>query len=117
MEDYLKHKDYLGSVDFSAEDGVLYGKIIGVNDLVTYEGTSVEELKTAFIDSVEDYLATCKDIGKEPNKFFKGFFNVRTSNETHRELAIIAEKKNMKLNELVNKAFDFLLKNEDKVLN
>ena len=117
MEDYLKHRGYLGSVDFSAEDGVLYGKIIGVNDLVTYEGTSVEELKTAFIDSVEDYLGFCKELGKEPDKFFKGVFNVRTSNETHRKLAIIAEKKKMKLNELVNKAFDFLVKNEDKVLN
>ncbi|MFS4457029.1 type II toxin-antitoxin system HicB family antitoxin [Maribacter sp. 2304DJ31-5] len=117
MADYLKHKDYLGSVDFSSEDGVLYGKVIGVNDLVTYEGTSVEELNKAFIDSVEDYLATCKEIDKEPNKFFKGVFNVRTSNEIHRELSMIAEKKKMKLNELVNKAFDFLVKNEDKVLN
>lgn len=117
MEDYLKHKGYIGSVDFSAEDNVLYGKVIGVSDLVTYEATSVEELKTAFVDSVEDYLATCKEIDKEPNKFFKGVFNVRTSNEIHRELSIIAEKNKMKLNELVNKAFDFLVKNEDKVLN
>ena len=107
----------MGSVEFGAEDGVLYGKIIGVNDLVTYEATSVEGLQAAFVDAVEDYLATCKELEKEPNKFFKGVFNVRTSNETHRELAIMAEKKKMKLNELVNKAFEFLVKNEDKVLN
>ncbi|PIB39055.1 type II toxin-antitoxin system HicB family antitoxin [Maribacter sp. 4G9] len=117
MEDYLKYKDYLGSVEFSADDGVLHGKIIGINDLVTYEGTSVVELRSEFEDAVEDYLQMCVDLEKEPNKFFKGVFNVRTSNETHRDLVIIAEKKKMKLNELVNKAFDFLVKNEDKVLN
>jgi len=117
MADYLKHKDYLGSVAFSSDDGVLHGKIIGINDLVTYEGSSVDELQKEFIESVEDYLTTCADLEKEPNKFFKGVFNVRTSNERHRDLAIIAEKKKMKLNELVNKAFDFLVNNEDKVLN
>lgn len=82
-------------MEYSSGDGVLHGKIIGINDLVTYEGGSV----------------------KEPDKFFKGVSNVRTSTEIHRELSIMAEKKKMKLNELVNKAFDFLVKNEDKVLN
>lgn len=116
MADYLKYGDYLGSVEFSAEDSILHGKIIGINDLVTYEASSVEELQQAFKESVEDYLETCKDLEKEPNKFFKGVFNVRTSSERHRNLAIIAEKKQIKLNELVNKAFDYLVKNEDKVL-
>lgn len=117
MADYLKHKAYLGSVEFSAEDGILHGKIIGINDLVTFEADSVNELQKVFNEAVEDYLETCKELDKEPNKFFKGVFNVRTSNELHRDLALIAEKKQMKLNELVNKAFDFLVKNEDKVLN
>ncbi|WP_116772270.1 type II toxin-antitoxin system HicB family antitoxin [Maribacter litoralis] len=117
MADYLKHKNYFGSVEFSAEDAVLHGKIIGINDLVTFEANSVEELQQAFIDSVDDYLETCMEVGKEPNKFFKGAFNVRTSRSVHRYLAVIAEKKQMKLNEVVNKAFDFLIKNEDEVLN
>lgn len=116
MENYLKHKNYFGSVEFSSEDNVLYGKILGINDLVSYEAESVQELKTAFIEAVEDYLETCNALGKEPNKFYKGVFNVRTSNEKHRALAIIAEKKKIKLNELVNKAFDFLVKHEDEVL-
>ena len=113
----LKHGDYLGSVEFNAEDNILHGKIIGINDLVTYEASSVEELQEALKEAVADYLETCKELEKTPNKFFRGVFNVRTSNETHRDLAIIAEKKKMKLNELVNKAFDFLVNNEDKVLN
>lgn len=117
MENYLKHRNYYGSVEFSAGDHILFGSIIGIDDLVTYEAESVEELKKAFIESVEDYLETCKSLGKEPDKYFKGVFNVRTSNEKHKALAIIAEKNKLKLNELVNKAFDYLVKNQDEVLN
>ena len=117
MENYLKYKNYLGSVEFSAADNVLFGKIIGINDLVTFEANSVEELKKEFEFAVDDYLETCAELNKEPNKYFKGVFNVRTSNELHKNLAILAEKKKIKLNELVNKAFIFLINNEDKVLN
>ncbi len=114
MENYLKYKDYFGSVEFSAEDNTLFGKIIGINDLVSYEANSVDDLRTAFTEAVDDYLETCKELEKEPNKFFKGVFNVRTSNEKHRALSIMAEKKNMKLNELVNKAFDVILNTESR---
>ena len=117
MADNLEHKGYFGSVEYSSRDGLLHGKVIGINDLVTYEGDSVKELKTAFEGSVEDYLHTCKELGKEPNRFYRGVFNIRTSGETHRELSIMAERNKMKLNELVNKAFDYLVKNEKKVLN
>ena len=117
MENYLKHKNYFGSVEFSSEDNTLYGNIIGIDDLVTYEAESVKELKKVFIESIEDYLETCNSLGKEPNKFFKGVFNVRTSNYVHRYLVMLAEKKKMKLNEVVNKAFDFLIKNEAEVLD
>jgi predicted HicB family RNase H-like nuclease len=117
MENYLKHNSYFGSVEFSAEDTILHGKIIGINDLVTYEGDSVEQLKIGFIEAVEDYLETCKSLEKSPDKFFKGVFNVRTSNSVHRSLAILAEKRKMKLNEIVNKAFDFLIENEATIFN
>jgi predicted HicB family RNase H-like nuclease len=117
MENYLNYKNYYGSVEFSVRDNILFGSIIGIDDLVTYEAESVEELKKAFEESVEDYLETCQTLGKAPDKYFKGVFNVRTSNEKHRALAIIAEKNKLKLNDLVNKAFDYLVKNEDEVLN
>lgn len=117
MADNLEHNGYFGSVEYSSGDGVLHGKVIGISDLVTYAGRSVKELKEAFEESVEDYLETCKELGKEPDRFYRGVFNIRTSSEIHRELSIMAERKKMKLNELVNKAFDFLIKNEDKVLN
>lgn len=116
MKNHLEYKGYLGSVEFNAEDNCLFGKIIGINDLVNYEAASVEELNNVFEESVEDYLLTCKEINKEPNKHYKGVFNVRTDENIHRNLAIIAEKKKIKLNQLVNTALNYLIENEEKVL-
>jgi predicted HicB family RNase H-like nuclease len=63
VNDILKYKDYLASVQFNADDEVFHGKILGINDLVNFEGVSVKELKKAFAEAVEDYLETCRAIG------------------------------------------------------
>ena len=68
MTDILQYKGYFASVHFSAEDEVFFGKIIGINDSVTFEGGTVKELKKAFHEAVDDYLETCKQLGKEPEK-------------------------------------------------
>lgn len=67
MNDILQYKGYYASVNFSAEDEVFFGKILGIDDLVTFEGASVKDLKKAFHEAVEDYLETCKKMDKEPN--------------------------------------------------
>lgn len=67
MNDILQYKGYYASVNFSAEDEVFFGKILGIDDLVNFEGASVKELKKAFHEAVEDYLETCKKMDKEPN--------------------------------------------------
>jgi predicted HicB family RNase H-like nuclease len=116
MTDILKYKDYYATINFSAEDDVFFGKIIGINDLVTFEGTSVKELKEAFKEAVEDYLETCKVLKKSPNKTYKGSFNVRISSSLHRQAAIYAALKNMTLNDFVRYAIDYTLsrpKNSD----
>ena len=104
MENHLSYKEYFGSVKFSVDDAILYGEIIGINDLVTYEAETIKELQSAFQYAVEDYLETCETLGKVPHKFYKGSFNVRTSTKVHTYLAILAQRKQMKLNEIVNKA-------------
>ncbi|MEM1001256.1 MAG: type II toxin-antitoxin system HicB family antitoxin [Bacteroidota bacterium] len=116
MGNFITYGNYHGTVDFSGEDKVFFGHIIGINDLVSYEGTSVEELEANFAEAVEDYLETCKELGKEANKSYRGVFNVRTSVVMHQYLGTTASKHNMKLNELANKAFLYLQQNEDKVL-
>lgn len=60
----------------SADDEVFYGKILGINDLVNFEGASVKQLKKAFKEAVDDYLELCAEIGKTPEKTYKGTFNV-----------------------------------------
>lgn len=84
MEQIFQHKGYLGSIELSLEDEVLHGKLLYINDLVTYEGDTIPELKTAFIESVEDYISFCEKSGKSPEKPFKGSFNIRIPPELHR---------------------------------
>jgi len=103
-DNMLKYKDFYGSVEYSAIDECFFGKIIGTTDLVTFEGNSVDELKKAFTEAVEDYLGLCKEAGKEPQKSYKGSFNVRISPELHRTAAFIASKEGISLNAFVEKA-------------
>ena len=60
----MQYKKFIGSVNFSVTDKRFFGKIEGINDLVTFEGNSVKDLKMAFHESVDDYLALCKEAGK-----------------------------------------------------
>lgn len=104
IDNMLKYKNFYGSVDYSSNDECFFGKIIGTSDLVTFEGESVAALKDAFVEAVEDYIALCKEVGKDPQKTYKGSFNIRISPELHREAAVIASSKGISLNALVEKA-------------
>jgi predicted HicB family RNase H-like nuclease len=103
-DNMLKYKDFYGSVEYSAADECFYGKIIGTADLITFEGTSVGNLKKAFAEAVEDYLILCKEAGKEPQKSYKGSFNIRISPELHKEAAVIANREGITLNAFVERA-------------
>jgi predicted HicB family RNase H-like nuclease len=109
MNDILQYKTYYATVHFSAEDEVFFGEIIGINDLVSFEGTTVKELKKAFHEAVDDYIATCKELGKDPEKTYKGSFNVRIPTELHRQAAIYASVKKISLNDLVRQAIDIIV--------
>ena len=114
MNDILEYKGYYASVHFSSENEVFYGKIMGIDDLVNFEGASVKELKKAFHEAVDDYLETCEDLGKEPNKTYKGTFNVRISTDLHKAAAVYASTQNISLNDFVKTAIDYaLLHKED----
>jgi len=103
-DNMLKYKEFYGSVEYSAIDECFFGKIIGTTDLVTFEGNSVDELKNAFTEAVEDYLCLCKEAGREPQKSYKGSFNIRISPDLHRAAAIIASKEGISLNAFVERA-------------
>lgn len=117
MKNFMEYKGYLSSITFSNEDMIFFGRLEGINDLVLFEGDSVSELQNAFQSAVEDYLETCKEKGKQPEKTYKGVFNVRVQKSIHRKLSRIAIKNGVKLNDLVNKSLLFLIDHEDQVLH
>lgn len=106
MSDVMTYKGYIGSVHYSEEEEVFHGKIEAINDLIMFEGTSVKELKKAFHEAVDDYLETCKEIGREPQRPFKGSFNVRIPSDLHRKAAAKATVMGVSLNQLVQKALE-----------
>ena len=114
MKDRLKHNGFIGSVHFSAEDDVFYGKIEGINDLVTFEGTTVTKLKAAFKEAVRDYIELCKDSGKEVFKSFKGSFNVRVHPELHSKAYETALLEGITLNQLVKEAIEERVRRQTK---
>jgi predicted HicB family RNase H-like nuclease len=106
MKNVLKYKGYHGSVEFSPEDGVLFGKIVGIRDVVTFEGKTVNEITKSFHYMVDDYLKTCKKIGKEPDKKFNGSFNVRLKPRIHKLASIRSSTMKISLNKFVEQAVE-----------
>ena len=101
MTDTIEYKGYTGSVEYSAEDECLYGKLQNIRDLVNYEADSAKDLKLEFEAAVDDYLETCEELGKAADKPYKGVFNVRTVPALHRDLDQLAARMDVSLNKVV----------------
>jgi predicted HicB family RNase H-like nuclease len=106
MMDILKYKDYEGSAELEMSRNMCRGKILFIDDLVTYEAASPAELQKEFEAAVDDYLDTCKAVGKEPARPFRGLFNVRVSPALHRAAALRAAADGVSLNEVVLRALN-----------
>lgn len=104
MSNLLSYKNYNGTVEYSKEDRCLFGKVIGIKSLLSYEGDSVRELEQDFQNVVDEYLADCKERSVEPEQPYKGSFNVRISPELHRTIAIYAIEHGKSLNAVVEEA-------------
>ncbi len=104
MKDMIHYKNYYGSVHYSEEDQLFYGKIEYIKSLVNYEGTDAASLKMAFEEAVGDYLELCQREGLEPDQSFRGSFNVRTGSNLHRRAALYAKEKGVNLNNVVMEA-------------
>lgn len=104
MKNIMEYKGYWGSVEYSDEDKVLYGKVLGVKSLISYEGESVADLKVDFESAVDEYLELCRENNTEPEKVYKGSFNVRLTPELHKKASLTAMAKNISLNSYVEEA-------------
>ena len=104
MSNLLSYKNYNGTIEYSREDRCLFGKVIGIKSLLSYEGASVKELEEDFKDVIDGYLADCQERNIEPEQPYKGTFNVRISPELHRNIAIYAIEHGKSLNAAVEEA-------------
>ena len=111
MKDVLLYKDFIGSVHYSTDDEVFFGKIEGIDDSISFEGSNVEELKHAFHEAVDDYFELCEINGKQSQKAYKGSFNIRISPDLHCKAVREATIKGISLNQFIESAI------KEKVLN
>jgi predicted HicB family RNase H-like nuclease len=109
MSQTLQYKGYDGSVEYSAEDRVLHGRLLGIRDAIIFEGANVDSLESNFRAAVDEYLAFCSAEGKTPDQPFKGSFNIRVRPDLHKRAALFAEEHNQKLNTVVSKALEEFL--------
>ncbi len=104
MNNTMEYKGYVGTVEFSEEDGIFYGKVMGIRALISYEGKDARTLVSDFHSAVDDYLSVCREENIEPEKAYKGSFNVRFSPELHKQAVIYAAAHSMTLNGFVESA-------------
>jgi predicted HicB family RNase H-like nuclease len=99
----MNYKGYTATVEFDDEAMIFHGEVLGIRDVVTFQGQTVKEIEKAFRDSVDDYLALCKERGEEADKPFSGKFVVRISSEMHRKVYAAARKAGQSINTWLNR--------------
>lgn len=111
----LRYKGYYAKPAYDPEDQIIYGKILGIDDLVDFYSENAKDVEKEFQKAVDDYLDFCKEIGKEPQKAYSGSFNVRIPEELHREASLCAQANDMTLNSYVEQAIRRSVEQEDLV--
>lgn len=110
----MEYKGYYGKVEYDEEAEVLHGEVLNIKDIVTFEGTNINDIKQAFQDSVDDYLAFCAERNEEPDKPYSGKFVVRTEPEMHKGIAVMAKKQGKSINSLINEILTSVLDDNKK---
>ncbi len=100
----MEYKGYFAKVEFDDDANIFHGEVINLRDVITFEGETKNELKEAFQDSVDDYLAFCAERGEDPEKPYSGKFVVRVEPELHKNITIEARKKGKSLNAWIKDA-------------
>ena len=102
----LKYKGYTGYVEFDAEAGIFHGEVLDLKDIITFQGKSVEEIKRAFRDSIDDYLEFCKERNEKADKPFSGRLMVRLPPLLHRKVFVSAKREGKSLNQWIAEKLD-----------
>lgn len=104
MSNVMTYRGYSARIEYDDEDGILFGQIAGIRDGVGFHADTVEGLRAAFHEAVDDYLETCARVGKEPQKPYSGKVMFRVSPELHRKAALAAELAGKSLNQWAEEA-------------
>ena len=100
----LTYKGYQGRFDYDPEADIFHREVLHLTDVITFQGRSIDDLKQALADSVEDYLKFCAQKGKQPEKPYSGRFNVRIAPEVHQRIALAAAREGVSINSWVARA-------------
>lgn len=104
MIEHMEYKGYLGSIEVDMKEFIFYGRLLFIRDVVSYQASDLKALQASFEEAVEDYLATCAELGDAPDKPCKGTFNVRIGADLHQQVALLAVVANVSLNDWVKDA-------------
>ena len=104
MNNLLEYGGYHARIELDSEEMIFVGTVFGINDSLSFHGTSIEELTTKFKECIDNYLLLCSQIGKEPEKEFRGSFNIRIDPELHKEIAYSAFKNKRSMNREIEMA-------------
>ena len=106
MGNLMEYKGYHAKIEYSDEDKTFFGRIIGVNDVLAFDGENISELRDMFKETIDDYLEMCEELGQLPDKEYKGSFNVRISPELHKQACLSAVAQGISLNQFVATAIE-----------
>lgn len=102
----LKHKDYIATIEAIPEAGIFHGEVVNTRAVLTFQGSSLDELISAFADTIKDYEEWCRERGKQPERPYSGTVTLRMSAELHRRLAEAAAAVGKSLNGFINETLD-----------
>jgi len=106
--DLIKYKNFSGTVEYSAEDKCLHGKIVGIPDTITYGGGDLDELVQYFRQAVNEYIEDCKRLGKPIKKTYTGHFTIRVKSRTHERLDYLAQSRKTSVSKIIEEAVSSL---------
>ena len=113
MRSMMEYKGYHAKIEYDADDEILVGKVFGICDTIIFDGETVKEIEAVFHQSIDEYIEHCAEVGKEPDKEFKGSFNIRIPSDMHKRLALLAEDGDQSINQIVINALDLYMNPPD----
>jgi len=105
----MRYKGYTGVMEVDPEAELIHGRVVGLRDVITFQGNTVAESRQAFQDSIDDYLEWCATEGRRPDKPFSGKLLIRVDPASHRSLAQLAEARATSINNLAAEALANLI--------